>query len=38
MVVGLSLAWWLIECGGGVVVDRCDGGMVVDQCGLVGLG
>ena len=27
-VVGLGSVWWLIECGGGVVVDRC---------GLVGL-
>ena len=23
MVVGLGLVWWLIECGGGVVVDWC---------------
>ena len=42
-VVGLGSAWWLIECGGGVVVDQCGlidwcgGGVVVDRCRLVGL-
>nr|POF20586.1 hypothetical protein CFP56_70895 [Quercus suber] len=27
---GFGSAWWLIECGGGVVVDRC---RLVDRCG-----
>ena len=35
--MGLGSTWWLIECGGGVVVDLCGGGVVVDRCGLVGL-